>query len=111
MSYDTNFNQAERLEPDSKFNRIRSVPCRTPIDQNGIEYSGKIQSNFIANILSWVFPVLLFVGIWYFIMRRFQQQQSGFMTLGKNKAKIYMEDDVQVKFEDAAGVESQTGVG
>jgi len=33
------------------------------------------------------------------------------MTLGKNKAKIYMEDDVQVKFEDAAGVESQTGVG
>ena len=27
------------------------------------------------------------------------------MTLGKNKAKIYMEDDVQVKFEDAAGVD------
>ena len=75
------------------------------LDQNGIEYTGKIQSNFIANIFSWVFPVLLFLGIWYFIMKRFQQQQGGFMTLGKNKAKIYMEDDVQVKFEDAAGVD------
>jgi cell division protease FtsH len=75
------------------------------LDQNGIEYTGKIQSNFVANIFSWVFPVLLFLGIWYFIMRRFQQQQGGFMTLGKNKAKIYMEDDVQVKFEDAAGVD------
>ncbi len=75
------------------------------LDQNGIEYSGKIQSNFIANIFSWVFPVLLFLGIWYFIMRRFQQQQGGFMTLGKNKAKLYVEDDVQVKFEDAAGVD------
>ena len=75
------------------------------LDQNGIEYSGKLQSNFIANIFSWVFPVLLFLGIWYFIMRRFQQQQGGFMTLGKNKAKLYVEDDVQVKFEDAAGVD------
>ncbi len=75
------------------------------LDQNGIEYSGKIQSNFIASIFSWVFPVLLFLGIWYFIMRRFQQQQGGFMTLGKNKAKIYMDDEVQVKFEDAAGVD------
>ena len=105
---------------DENSNSGRGEPFRTVrvdpdvseiLEQNGIEYSGKIQSNFIANILSWVFPVLLFVGIWYFIMRRFQQQQGGFMTLGKNKAKIYMEDDVQVKFEDAAGVESQTGVG
>ena len=99
---------------DENSNSGRGEPFRTVrvdpdvseiLEQNGIEYSGKIQSNFIANILSWVFPVLLFVGIWYFIMRRFQQQQSGFMTLGKNKAKIYMEDDVQVKFEDAAGVD------
>ncbi len=75
------------------------------LDQNGIEYTGKIESNFVANVFSWVFPVLLFLGIWYFIMRKFQQQQGGFMTFGKNKAKIYMEDDVQVKFEDAAGVD------
>jgi len=88
-----------------RFRTVRVDPDVSGVlEQNGIEYSGKIQSNFIANIFSWVFPVLLFLGIWYFIMRRFQQQ-GGFMTLGKNKAKIYMEDDVQVKFEDAAGVD------
>ena len=75
------------------------------LEQNGIEYTGKIQSNFLSNLFSWVFPVLLFVGIWFFLMKRFQKQQGGFMTLGKNKAKIYMEDDVQVNFEDAAGVD------
>jgi cell division protease FtsH len=99
---------------DENSNTGRGEPFRTVrvdsdvseiLEQNGIEYSGKIQSNFIGNILSWVFPVLLFVGIWYFLMRRFQQQQGGFMTLGKNKAKVYMEDDVQVKFDDAAGVD------
>ncbi|MFO7553664.1 MAG: hypothetical protein R6W88_00535 [Desulfobacterales bacterium] len=29
----------------------------------------------------------------------------GFMTLGKNKAKIYMEDELNVSFEDVAGVD------
>ncbi|MGD9005697.1 MAG: ATP-dependent zinc metalloprotease FtsH, partial [Desulfobacterales bacterium] len=75
------------------------------LEQNGIEYTGKIQSNFLPTLLSWVIPVLLFVGIWLFIMKRFQRQQGGFMTLGKNKAKIYMDDDVQVRFGDAAGVD------
>ncbi len=75
------------------------------LDQSGIEYTGKIQSNFLANLFSWIFPILILVGFWYFIMKRFQQQQGGFMQLGKNKAKIYMENDVQVKFEDAAGVD------
>ena len=75
------------------------------LEQNGIEYTGKIQSNFLPTLLSWVVPVLLFVGIWLFIMKRFQRQQGGFMTLGKNKAKIYMDNDVEVRFSDAAGVD------
>ena len=58
-----------------------------------------------ANLFSWIFPVLIFIGFWYFLMKRFQQQQGGFMSLGKNKAKIYMENDVQAKFDDAAGVD------
>ncbi|MGD8991806.1 MAG: ATP-dependent metallopeptidase FtsH/Yme1/Tma family protein, partial [Desulfobacterales bacterium] len=75
------------------------------LDQNGIEYTGRIQSTFLPTLLSWIFPILLLVGIWLFIMRRFQNQQGSFMTLGKNKAKIYMDDDVQVRFSDAAGVD------
>ncbi len=75
------------------------------LEQNGIEYTGRIQSNFLSNLFSWIFPVLLFVGIWFLLMKRFQKQQGGFMTLGKNKAKIYMENDVQVRFDDAAGVD------
>ena len=75
------------------------------LDQSAIEYTGRLQSNFLSNLISWIIPVLLFLGVWFFIMRRFQQQQGGFMSLGKNKAKIYMENDVPVKFEDAAGVD------
>jgi cell division protease FtsH len=52
-----------------------------------------------------VIPIMLFVGIWFFLIKRMQGQQPGFMTIGKNKAKIYMEDEVGITFADAAGVE------
>jgi cell division protease FtsH len=39
-------------------------------------------------------------------MRRMSAGQPGFMTLGrKNKAKIYQEDDIKVRFNDVAGVD------
>jgi cell division protease FtsH len=38
-------------------------------------------------------------------MKRIQGQQPGFMSIGKNKAKIYMEDEVGINFEDVAGVD------
>ena len=74
------------------------------LDENNVKYSGRIESNFLGTILSWLIPIFLFFGIWIFMMRRFQQQ-SGVMAFGKNKAKIYMEDDVPVRFKDAAGVD------
>ncbi len=45
------------------------------------------------------------LGIWFFLMKRMAGQQPGFMTLGKNKAKIYMQEDIDISFEDVAGVE------
>ena len=74
------------------------------LDENGVKYSGRIETNFIGNLLSWIVPIALIMGIWIFIMRRFQQQ-SGVMTFGKNKAKIYVEDEVPIRFDDAAGVD------
>jgi len=62
-----------------------------------------------AHLFSWIFPIVLFVGIWFFMMKRMQGQQPGFMSLGKNKAKIYMEDEVGVRFEDVAGVDDPKG--
>ena len=71
----------------------------------GITFKGQIESTFFRDLLSWVVPIFLFVGIWFFLMKRIQGQQPGFMTFGKNKAKIYMEDEVGVSFEDVAGVD------
>jgi cell division protease FtsH len=70
-----------------------------------VTFKGQVESTFFRDLLSWIFPIFLFIGIWYFLMKRMTGQQAGFMTLGKNKAKIYMEDELDVTFEDAAGVD------
>ena len=75
------------------------------LTQYPVVFKGEIESTFLRDLLSWVLPILLFIGIWYFIMKRFSSQQAGFLSLGKNKAKIYMEDELNIRFKDVAGVD------
>ncbi len=78
------------------------------LQQYNVKFSGAIQSNLLANILSWVLPTALFLGVWYFVFRRFANQQGlggGFMAVGRSKAKVYVETDTKVTFDDVAGVD------
>ncbi len=75
------------------------------LDQYNVTFKGEIESNFLQNLLSWIVPVFIFFGIWFFLMKRMAGQQPGFMTLGKSKAKIYMEEDLNITFDDVAGVD------
>jgi cell division protease FtsH len=51
--------------------------------------------------------VLVFFVIWKFFFRRIAEKQGmgGLMSIGKSKAKVYVEKDTQVTFDDVAGVE------
>ncbi len=87
------------------FRTIRVDPEISQLmDENNVKYAGRLENNFFGTLLSWLIPIGIFFGIWLFMMRRFQQQ-SGFMAIGKNKAKIYVDDEVSVRFDDAAGVD------
>ncbi len=58
-------------------------------------------------MLSWVVPVLFFVVIWMFVIRRMAERQGfgGLMSVGKSRAKVYVETDIRVSFDDVAGVD------
>ncbi|MGB8182673.1 MAG: ATP-dependent zinc metalloprotease FtsH, partial [Stellaceae bacterium] len=94
--------------------RTRFVTTRVPPDlanqltQYNVTFSGAIESHFLATLLSWILPTLLFFGMWYFVFRRFANQQGlggGFMAIGRSKAKVYVETDTKVTFDDVAGVD------
>ena len=93
-------------EVERVFSTVRVDPDVSELlEKYGVTFKGVIESNFLKSLASWVFPILLFVGIWYLMMRRFAARQGSFLTLGRKKAKVYMEDEVGVTFNDAAGVD------
>ena len=75
------------------------------LDQYKVTFKGQVESTFLRDLISWVLPIFLLVGVWYFFMKRMSGQQPGFLSLGKSKARIYMENEITVRFEDAAGVD------
>lgn len=93
-------------EVEKTFTTVRVDPDVSELlEKHNVRFKGVIESNFLRNLASWIFPILLFVGIWYFMMRRLAAQQGSFLTLGKKKARVYMEDGAGVTFDDVAGVD------
>jgi len=73
----------------------------------GVEFTGQIESRFLENLLSWIVPIAIFVAIWAFFIRRMAEKQGfgGLMSIGKSKAKVYVEKNIDVTFDDVAGVD------
>jgi cell division protease FtsH len=55
-------------------------------------------------LISWL-PMLLIVGVWFFIMRQMQSGTGKAMGFGKSKAKLLTEKQGKVTFADVAGVD------
>ena len=86
-------------------NRV-DLPTAEWLDQYEVPYARTIESTWLRDLLSWVFPLLIFVGLWFFLIRRMASRMGGvggFMNIGKSRAKVYVEQDTGVTFADVAG--------
>ncbi|MES1148331.1 MAG: ATP-dependent metallopeptidase FtsH/Yme1/Tma family protein, partial [Bradyrhizobium guangdongense] len=77
------------------------------LDDKGIIVTGVPSGGLFQTILSWIVPALMFYLVWVFLGRRFAERQGfgGLMSIGKSRAKVYVETDTKVTFADVAGVE------
>lgn len=77
------------------------------LENSTAEFDGTVQNTFLSGLLSWLLPFLLIIAIWMFVFRRFAERQNfgGMMNVGQSKAKVYVEKDTGVTFDDVAGVE------
>jgi len=85
--------------------RIEDPKLIEDLDQSGVKYTGEVVSRWLPEVLGWVVPILLLIGLWTFFFRRIGGAEGGVMSFARSKAKIYAEDDVKVSFQDVAGVE------
>jgi len=100
-------------QPDAQGRQFFST-TRVPQDlaadlqKYNVTFAGEVQSTILSTVLSWVLPTVFFFGVWYFVFRRFAERQGfggGLMSIGRSKAKVYVETDTKVTFNDVAGVD------
>jgi cell division protease FtsH len=92
----------------SQFVVVRVEPeLAADLKQHGVEVRGVAEESLWKDILSWIVPVGFFFALWVFFFRRIAEGQGmgGLMSIGRSKAKVYVEADTKVTFEDVAGVD------
>jgi AFG3 family protein len=68
------------------------------------------RQNWLTPILGWIFPILIVIAIWIFIMRRVSGAGGGpgaqIFNIGKSKATLFDQNSrVDITFQDVAGLD------
>lgn len=78
----------------------------TQLQKSGVKYSMRFENTFIRDLFIWVFPLALMFYVWFYIAKKFSGGlQSGMMSIGKSKAKIFVQTETKITFVDVAGVD------
>lgn len=77
------------------------------LEKADIKFTGTPGPSLLESALGWILPIFLFGMIWLFLIRRMAGGggAGGMMSIGKSRAKIYVEKDIKVTFADVAGVD------
>ncbi|HXA95134.1 MAG TPA: ATP-dependent zinc metalloprotease FtsH, partial [Candidatus Dormibacteraeota bacterium] len=70
-----------------------------------VEFSGRIESTFWRDLISWIVPLVIMAALWLFLMRRIGGGPTQALSFGRSKAKIYDRKELKTTFADVAGVE------
>jgi cell division protease FtsH len=113
------FNPISRAEPQYYINIGSVETFETNLEkamsgfseEEMVPLTYETRRNFLGEILTWIFPILLLVVIWIFIFRRMGSGAGGgaagnIFNVGKSKARIFDKDSrVKIDFKDVAGLE------
>jgi cell division protease FtsH len=85
--------------------RIEDPDLVKELSEKGIRYTAEREVTWVKTLLSWIIPLLIFIAIWGFFFKKMGAAGEGLMAVGRSKAKVYVEGETKVTFDDVAGVE------
>ena len=93
-------------------NRIQTYAVEYPdlvkvLREKSVQIEAKPQDDgpwYITFLLSWG-PFILFLGLWFFLMRQMQVGGNRALSFGKSRARMLTEDKKKITFADVAGVD------
>jgi len=91
---------------------VTTVPPQTPdlvsfLEESGVTVAAKPEPAppWWMSILPNVITLVIFIGIWLFILNQMQGGGNRAMSFGKSRAKLHTEEKVKVTFDDVAGLD------
>jgi cell division protease FtsH len=84
--------------------RVEDPGLVKELEEKGIKFVGTAETSWLGNLLIWMFPLLLL----FFLFRIFYQRMGppqGLLSVGRSKAKLYVQDETKTTFDDVAGVD------
>ena len=83
------------------------------LSEFGVPFSRVRESTWISQLWSWVAPAVIFFGVWALLSQRLASRlggmggmgEGGLLGIGRSRAKVYMERQTGVRFDDVAGVD------
>ena len=101
------FPQSTSKQDEIIVNPVRDEGLIELLESKGIKYQGLPSSTWISELLQWIVPFGLLIGIYFFVFRRMGAPGSQFMNIGKNKAALYenLDEHTRITFKDVAGLD------
>src|SRR5499425_2355932 len=84
--------------------RVDDPELTSNLEQAGVQFKGEVTNEWVATLLSWIVPVVLFFLLWSYLFKR-MGSGGGLMQIGKSKAKVYIEKKTGVTFADVEGID------
>jgi cell division protease FtsH len=90
--------------------KFKTVPVEDPklveeLEVYGVKYKGEVKRNWFSVVLLNFGPILLFVFIWWMLIRSMQAGGKQAMSFGRTRAKLLDQSKKRVTFNDVAGVD------
>ncbi|MEI8102088.1 MAG: ATP-dependent zinc metalloprotease FtsH [Chlorobium sp.] len=99
--------QSSSKQDEIYVNPVRDDSLIELLESKAIKYQGMPSSTWISELLQWILPFGLLIGVYFFVFRRMGGPGSQFMNIGKNKAALYenLDEHTRITFKDVAGLD------
>ncbi len=84
--------------------RVEDPGLVKELEERGMNFVGTLETSWLRNLLIWMLPLFLV----FLLLRIFYQRMGppqGLLSVGRSKAKLYVQDETKTTFDDVAGVD------
>ncbi|HAR43721.1 MAG TPA: cell division protein FtsH [Bdellovibrionales bacterium] len=90
-------------------NKVEDPTLTQALKDAKVKFTGIKDTSPLGGIFAWLLPLIVFFALFQYLSKRMGAgggaRGGGILSLGKSRAKIFVETDLRTRFDDVAGVD------